>query len=174
MVLSQVLKKLAEACFLLDKIAEQECLVLGERESFDYYLSAFLTAAMSVRGGFHYRQNPKRNQPIKAWRAQCENNLSRQERSLYEFMREERVAEVHHSGSSRSVGQEGIECGIGEHRLPGGLFSVFGPPGMPPVVIPKPTYNFTIDGAERRATEVCGEYLALLRRMVAEFEAARP
>ena len=30
------------------------------------------------------------------------------------------------------------------------------------------------DGTERRATEVCRDYLALLQGMVADFEAANP
>ena len=30
------------------------------------------------------------------------------------------------------------------------------------------------DGSERRATEVCRDYLALLQRMVADFEVANP
>jgi hypothetical protein len=38
----------------------------------------------------------------------------------------------------------------------------------------KPTFNFTIDGAERKATEACAAYLVLLQRMVATFEADHP
>jgi hypothetical protein len=38
----------------------------------------------------------------------------------------------------------------------------------------KPTYSFTFDGTERKATDVCGEYLALLGQMVARFKADHP
>jgi hypothetical protein len=147
---------------------------MGDRESFDYNLSAFLSAAMSVRGGFRYRQDRARNTAIKQWCAQWENTLTPEEKSLYVFMREDRVAEVHHGGSNRTVGHEDITLGIGEHRLPGGLFTVFGPPGMPPAVVHKPTFYFTIDGVNYKATEACAVYFALLQRMVAAFTAATP
>ena len=50
----------------------------------------------------------------------------------------------------------------------------FGPPGAPSAVIHKPSFFFTIDGTDRRATEVCDEYLRLLGGMVAQFKADNP
>jgi hypothetical protein len=167
-------KKIAEAEFFLGKMAEEERRVGGDvREPFDSYLSAFLSASMSVRGEFHYRQNRARNEAIKAWRTQWENNLSAEEKSLYKFMREDRVAEIHDTGSSRSVVHEDIELGIGEHRLAGEMQAVFGPPGTT-VVIKTNVYNFTIAGAKRKVTEACAAYLGLLRRMVPQCETDRP
>jgi hypothetical protein len=167
-------KKLAEAEFFLRKMGEEERRVGGDhREPFDYYLSAFLSASMSVRGEFRYRQNPVRNRAIKAWRAQWEDKLTPEEKKIYKFMRDDRVAEIHHTGSSRRVGHEDIELGIGEHRLPGGMHAVFGPPGIT-AVIKTNVYTFTIAGAKRKVTEACTAYLGLLRRMVAQCEADRP
>ena len=166
MDLTRVYKKLAEAQFFLGKLTEQERKMIGDMEPFDYYLSAFLNAGMSVRGGFHYRQDRARNEAAKAWREQWENNLSSEERTLYDFMHKDRVDEVHASGSSRSVAQEDIKFPIGTHRVEGGMIDVSGPPWMPPAVISKPTYNFTIDGAERKATEACASYLTRLRGFV--------
>ena len=37
--------------------------------------------------------------------------------------------------------------------------------------ISKPRYFFDVDGAERPVTEVCAEYLTVLERMVARYEA---
>jgi DNA invertase Pin-like site-specific DNA recombinase len=176
--LARVHKKLAEAQFFLRKMIEQERRIFGDGrepfEPFDYYLSAFLNAGMSVRGGFQYRQNPTRNKAIKAWRGQWENNLSPEQKTLYEFMRMDRVAEVHASGSSRTEAREGVEFGIGTHHVDGGIITIGGPPGMPPTVVDKRTYNFTTDGAVRKATEACADYLALLQQMVARFEADHP
>jgi hypothetical protein len=178
--LARVQKKLAEAQFFFDKMTEQERRAFGDRQPFDYYLSGFLNAGISVRGGFEYRQNPARNKAIKAWRGQWENNLSPEERSLYEFMRKDRVAEVHASGSSRSVAHEDIKVGVGGSYSDGsGTVEVFGSPSVllgvdTGAVIRKPTYNFTIDGTERKATEACAEYLALLKRMVEKVEADNP
>jgi hypothetical protein len=172
--LSRIHRKIGEAHFFLRKMIEQEPRFVGDKEPFDYYLSAFLSAAMSVRGGFQIRQDRPRNTAIKAWRAQWERNLSAEERSLYDFMRKDRVDEVHDSGSSRNVGQEGVEFGIGTHPLDGGTLTIGGIFGTPPTVVYRPTYSFTIDRTDRKVTEACGAYLALLQRMVTDFEATLP
>jgi hypothetical protein len=165
-------KKIGEADFFLRKMREQEPQIIGDKEPFDYYLSAFLNAAMSVRGGFQIRQNRPRHVAIKAWREQWEDNLTSDEKTLYDFMRKDRVDEVHFTGSSRDVGQEGISLPIGTHYLNGGMVIISGPPGMEPAVAYRPTYSFTIGGIERRVTEACAAYLTLLQRMVADFAAA--
>jgi hypothetical protein len=89
-------------------------------------------------------------------------------------MVDDRNDEVHKSGSSRSVAQEGVPLPMGTSHRDGGTVLISGAPGMPPPVAYKPTYSFTIDGAERKATEACTEYLTLLQRMVAKFEADHP
>ncbi len=130
---------------------------------------------MSVREGFQYRQNRDRNNAIKAWREQWENNNhSPEEKSLYEFMRKDRVDEVHYSGSSRNVGREGVPLPLGNSLIDGGTVFVSGPPGMEPPVTYRPTYTFSIDGAERKVTEACTANLRLLQRMVVQFETDRP
>ena len=79
-------------------------------------------------------------------------------------------------GSRRSVRQEDIKVGVGGSYSDGsGTLQVLGSPSVllgvdTAAVIHKPTYNFTIDGTERKATEACAEYLALLKRMVEKFE----
>jgi len=92
------------------------------------------------------------------------------------FMVDDRNIEVHESGSSRSVGQEDIKIGVGgSYSDESGTLEVSGSPSVllgvdTAAVIHKPTYNFTIDRTERKATEACAEYLALLKRMVERFE----
>jgi hypothetical protein len=80
----------------------------------------------------------------------------------------DRAQEVHRTGSSRAAGQESVELGVGEHRFRDATVTVSGAGA----VIHKSTYNYTINGAERKATEACAEHLGLLRKMVTEFEAA--
>lgn len=89
-------------------------------------------------------------------------------------MVDDRNDEVHERGSSRSVAQESVEFAVGAHHIDGAVMDVTGPPGMPPAVVYKPTYRFTIGGVERNATEACATYLALLQGMVAKFEADHP
>ena len=111
------------------------------------------------------------------WRKTWDASLTPQEDSLIKFMVNDRNVEVHESGSSRSVAHESVEFRAGTHRVEGGFIDVvdgFGPPGMPSAVLSKPTYSFTTDGAERKATEACADYLMLLRRMVSQFEADYP
>jgi hypothetical protein len=56
---------------------------------------------------------------------------------------------------------------------PSSLFSVF-TTRVPLAVIQTPAYHFTIEGTERKATDSCEEYLALLQRMVGTFKADHP
>jgi len=173
---AQVHRKLEEACLFLGKMTERERQLLGE--PFDCYLSAFLTAAMSVR-------DPFRDKSIKAWRESWEKTLAPDENYLYKAMREGRIAENHIARKARTsfklcVGHEEIRVGVGSsYSDRSGTVEAFGSPSCllgtdTAVVIRKPTYYLTIDGAERGATEACAAYLALLQRMVAQFEADYP
>jgi hypothetical protein len=58
-------------------------------------------------------------------------------------------------GSSRDVGQEGVPLPIGTHHIEGSIITISGPPGMEPAIAYRPTYSFTIGGAERKVTEAC-------------------
>jgi hypothetical protein len=81
---ARVHRKIAEAQSCLVKLTEQDGLMISH--GFGHYLSAFLTAGMSVREGFYYRQDRKRDAAIKAWREKWENALTPEEKRLYEFM----------------------------------------------------------------------------------------
>jgi hypothetical protein len=151
-------------------MAEQERRIIGDKEPFDHYLSAFLSAGWTV----DYRLRHEQETAYLVWRNAWDASLTPKENSLIKFMVDDRNIEVHESGSCRTLGQEGVEFGIGTHRTADGMIEISGPPSMPPAVAHKPTYNFTIDGAERRATEACAAYLGLLQRMVTQFEADNP
>jgi hypothetical protein len=170
MDLSRVHKKLGEAQFFLAKMIEEEPRIVGDKQPFDYYLSAFLSAGRTV----DYRLRHEHETIYKPWRAAWNAQLTPRDDGLIKFMVDDRNEEVHESGSRRSVGQEGVEFPIGSHRTNEGLIEISGPPGTPPAVVYRPTYSFTIDGTERKATEACRGYLALLQRMVTEFEVANP
>jgi hypothetical protein len=170
--LSRVHKKLAEADFFFGKMCGEEPRFIGDKEPFDYYLSAFLNAGRTV----DYRLIHAHGGTYKPWRDAWRQRLAAGEDRLIEFMFQDRNIEVHATGSNRSRGQEGVEFGIGEHRLPRGqgMIQIGGPPGMPPATLYRPTYSFTIDGTDRKAIEACRAYLALLHRMVEQFEADHP
>ena len=172
--LARIEKKLREVGFFLNQMRDRESSAFADKEPFDFYLSAFLGAGIAFREAFHYKQDRSRNSAIKAWRNQWENSLSPTEKSLFDFMRKDRVADFHLSGSTRGVKTEEINIAGGGYTDKSGSGEVFGPPGMPPAYIIKPAYFFTITEVDRKATEACAEYLALLERMLADFKAAHP
>ena len=96
-------------------------------------------------------------------------------------MVDDRNDEVHKSGSGRSVGTQGIEVGDTYADKSGTLYTSQAPAlhlskqlPIPRAIISKPTYAFTVGGTERKATEACAEYLALLDQMVQKFKAENP
>jgi hypothetical protein len=91
MDLGKVQQKLAAAHHFRNKMIERERQLIGE--PFKDYLTAFLSAGMSVRDGFCYRNDRKRNAAIKAWREKWENDPNNQR--LYEVMCEGRNDEAH-------------------------------------------------------------------------------
>ena len=169
MDVENVRKKLGEAEFFLAKMCKQEPRFIGDKRPFDYYLSGFLNAARVV----DYRLRHEHCAIYKPWRAAWNAQLGIEEDRLLKFMADDRAAEVHKSGSARVIGREGVQIsGV----LPDGQGTITecGPPDAPSGVQYRPTYGYTINGIDRRATDACREYLALLQRMVSEFEVANP
>ena len=183
--LARVHKKLAEADFFLRKLIGEDESLSGEGETvFDYYLSAFNNAALTV----HYRLCHEHGAAYKKWHQPWRNSIKSAEDGLMTFMADDRAAEVHRSGSRHTVGQETVTLPIGEHRRSDGLHYVAGPPGSS-VNIYKPTYFYATDSISiispktakkcaaynatlpQRVVDACTIYLTLLRRMVADFDA---
>ncbi len=177
---ARVHNKIAEAHTFLGKMTKQDSLMLSQ--GFQHYLSAFLTAGMSVRGGFQYRQDRKHNAAIKAWREKWENALTSEEKHLYDFVHVNRVAEVHTTGAAVTVETEPVKVGVGgPYSDRSGRVEGFGSPSVllalginTAAVVHKTTHHFTINGTKHKATEACAAYLELLQRMVAQCEADHP
>jgi len=154
-------KKVREARFFLRKMSKHEhptFVAFGDREKFDFYLSAFLNAGMSVRGAFHVEQDRKRDKAVKTWKKAWEDRLTPEQTRLWDFMRKDRAHEVHRSGSSRKAVTEKREVGAGTYRLKSATVTIAVPPDVRSGIhMQMPTYSFTIAGTERKATEACGE-----------------
>jgi hypothetical protein len=161
-LVENVEKKLREARFFLEKMDEHE------RNAFDFYLSAFLNAGRTV----DYRLRHEQGATYSKWRTAWDATLTQEQRDLVKFMVDDRDVEVHEAGSRRIGKTENRELGPGTHTLAGATHEVSAPPDVfPAAIIRTHAYYFTIDGTERKVTEACNEYLALLERMVAEFKA---
>jgi hypothetical protein len=145
MNIESVEKKLRETEFFLAKMGEQEDRAFGVKEPFDFYLSAFLSAARSV----DYRLRHEQKAIYEPWREQW-NDSNRKEDALIKFFVGDRRIEVHASGSGRNVKQESIPV-RGHYSDASGTVEAFSTPmplavvyGVPPserdTVVYKPTY----------------------------------
>jgi hypothetical protein len=160
MTFEQVDKKLREARFFLDKMDKQERRTTGDREPFDFFLSAFLNAARSVDYRLRHEQRAYAKWR-KAWNA---NNPSLDE--IIKFVSDDRNLEVPASGSRRDAKEKYI-------ALPRGTGELVGAPGYDTAAIGTLIYSFDVKGTERKATEVCDEALRALEQMVGNFKAGR-
>jgi hypothetical protein len=177
-IIGTVEGKLSEAQAFLNQMRDQEQRAFGEKQSFDHYLSAFLSAAMSARGAFHVKQDRQRNHAVKKWKETWEAQLTPEQRRIYEFMRENRNYEVHSGGSHRAVETKQIKVGVGGSYTDksGSTLTVMGSPSPllganTGATISLPQYVFEICGVKRPVTEGCADYLSLLYQMLAHYKA---
>jgi hypothetical protein len=169
-------KKLREARFFLNGMRTQEQNAFGDKEPFDFKLSAFLSASMSVRDAINAVLNRLQNPALKGWMTKWIGQLSIEQAALYKFMGNDRRKEVHLGGSSRDVRQDEIKLATGgEYSDSSGNLAGAGSfvpgSGMGGASIYKPHYYFTIGSVERDVTGACAEYLTLLERMATQFKA---
>jgi hypothetical protein len=170
-------KKLREAHRFLNEMRAQEQKAFGDKEPFDHWLSAFLSAGMSVRDALHVEGGGAHDKTVKKWKETWEGQLPPAQKCIYDFMREDRNREVHRSGSQRVVESKDVKVGVGgSYSDKSGTLTVMGSPSVllgtdTGATISMPQYSFDICGVKRRVTEVCAEYLNLLEQMVAHYKA---
>jgi hypothetical protein len=145
--------KLREAEFFYSKLLKQEKITIGDKTPFGFYLSAFLTAAKSVREIFVFEQaqDPDNKSVHKNWRDAWDAKLTPEQKSLITYMEDDRDKEVHTTGSQHNIGQEEADkLGVGTHYTPEGIITISGPPGTFSTSY-RPTYSFVMkDGSERK------------------------
>lgn len=162
-VMAGVRKKLREARFFLGKMAERESLAFGDHEEFDFYLSAFLSAARSV--DYKLRHH---GATYKTFYAKWIATLSLDDQKLVKLLVDDRDLEVHNSGSTRVELETRIQVGD-FYRDRSGTVTVASPPGTPPTEIIKPSYHFRLGDQTVPAVECCRKYINLLELMVEEY-----
>ena len=157
-------KKVRECDFFLDEMRKHEGRAFGDREPFDFLLSAFLSAARTV----DYRLRHLNKGGYSVWRAAWDESLSPHEAQLIKVLIDDRNLEVHEGGSNRIKRSENVHVSNFYSDTSGSLF-VSGTPNMTGVVLERPTYFFEIGSTTHRATDACAEYRSLLKRMIADF-----
>jgi hypothetical protein len=160
--MDRIRKKLREATFFLGKLAERSRLAFGDREEFDFYLSALLSAARSVDYRLRHEDSAYAD-----FRASWNTSLSPDEQALVKFMVDDRNLEIHESGSSRVQGEERVAIGS-SYRDASGTVTVAAPVGVP-IELVKPTFSFLMNGKPVPVVESCASYLEILKRLVADY-----
>jgi len=162
-------KKIREAEHFLRELRKLNGLAFGDRERFDFNLSAFLSAARAI----DYRLRHEQKNDYLTWRKQWDaNNPTHQ--GLLLFVASDRAKEVHESGSGRSM--EMTEKPIlGGYSDPSGSLEVSGSflTGGTKSSVFVPRYTYEIDGTEYPVIEACDLYLKVLTSIAADFSATR-
>jgi hypothetical protein len=89
-------RKLAEARFFLGHMEMETRKPQEDWNPFTHYLSAFLSAARSVRFAAEKQDKARYDQVFGPWI----NGLSAEDKALLKFMNKQRVAEVHEAGAA--------------------------------------------------------------------------
>ena len=165
--------KLSEAQFFFAKLAEVGNRVVRQYpEEFQYYLSAFLSAARSVGYALQAEEKAKYD----AWYPGWEATLSVEEVALLRSFNKERVATVHKTGANvahqtvRIPGHEYLAAAADE----GAHIEISGPVGVPLPEFSKVVRTFTFGGVESEVVQTAARYLQLVARSVSDFTSHYP
>jgi hypothetical protein len=167
-------KNLWRARFFLQHVEQVQRQQQLRFEEFAAYLSAFLSCARYVTDMFE-RSKKKGHQERHDWWKKHKASLSQEDRAFLNFMTDQRDLEQHEEGAQT---QPGIAY-VSVFKLPtdrsmhpyGGGFTYFGPPGAPPPKVGRMVHKWQRGGRAHDVIEDCRRYLALLERVVNEFEA---
>lgn len=165
-------KKLREAEFFYRAIREEGNRAFRrEHEAIDFYLSAFLNAARNVT--FALKKEHKERYEV--WFADWyKNALTKLDRDRMDFLRDQRNSDQKEGTTAlRSTTeqipiwqlQRELESGGGSYEI---LQSIPGTPAAPRTV-DRRVLSFD-EPLAKNVVDVCGEHLAVLRRLVVEFQ----
>ena len=163
-------KKLRESTFFYGLLYKESQKTVGDTEVFEFYVSAFLSAARSVTFTLQYEANDRYQPWFNEW---AKKNLDERDQSIWGFLKEQR-------NDSQKKGRLDIKSDITDipftdfvRRYPwnsGIEFQWFGPPGHEqPRTLAIKTHTFESLSEKNEASEICLQYLKGLEKMVADF-----
>ncbi|SRR5712691_3384263 len=163
-------KKLREAHFFLSKLlTESKAFVRHEPETFQFYLSAFLSAARSVTFALQCEAKEQYDNWFPSWLATQPEG----DQKLCKFMVTQRNVEQKRGGAEVSITWEFIPVTEVKTDYQGHPayygFHWFGPPGIPPPCVGRPVHYFALGKNEGEVTVTCTQYLDCLDRLVRNF-----
>ena len=164
--------KLAEAQFFLLELNSLRGRVFSTGlGAYEFYLSAFLSAARSVTYVLQAEQKDKYDAWCPAWR----NALPPAELSLLVFFNEQRVHTVHRKGAEVALGCEPLSLHeyLASASREGAHVEIWnGPLGNPPPTFSRTIRSFRLAEKEVEATQACKDYFAVIAKLVDAFEKA--
>ena len=161
-------KKLREARFFLERLRQRDRVSLPAVDEFEFYLSAFLSAARSVTFALHAEEKEK----YVAWQPTWPTILGPDDLALLVGMKQARNVAQKRGGVPVQVDWEFVpltEAKRDEQGRPFYGFQWFGPvtAGLPKVG--QPVHRFNLGKGEIEATSTCARYLDILERLVSDF-----
>jgi hypothetical protein len=167
-------KKLREAKFFLGYVSKAGRSPQLDREDFDFYLSAFLSAARSVDWVLRCEQKSRRKSYI-AWYEKWQQNLTEDNRKLWDFMDTQRGDEVHKKGAETQGDVETVPLTLSDpdyrrDNITWMSSGWFDSPGTPPPEMELTVHYFKTE--HKKVVDTCKRYLALLEKLVQEFQQA--
>lgn len=162
-------KKLRETQFFLRLLGDEgRRIVSNEPEAFQFFLSAFLSAARSVTFALQSEEKAKYDVWFPTWL----NQLTDEERDLLNFLRDERNREQKQGGAKVGLSYEFVSICELASDSPGRPVYTFvwaGPPGTPPPRVDRRKYEFNFGRGHEDVVTLCRKYATLLGRVVEDF-----
>ncbi len=163
-------KKLREVRYFLrhlHSVAQRE---VGDSEEFEFLLSAFLSASISITDPLDSRKH-------RTWFESWRQGRTTREQVLLEFVRIQRNLEVHREGAETELSVRYVpltELRTNRHGHPAYGFHWFAPPGTPPPSVGVNVHEFELGGTKVQAYDTCREVTELLGELVGAFGTANP
>jgi len=159
-------KKLREARFFLSRLdTESRRTVRNEPEAFDYFMSAFVSAARSVTFALQAEEKAKYKQWFPGWLA----TRPEEDEKLLKLMVSQRNAEQKHGGGDRRTEWDYVPVTQLSSEELGGQVFWSAPPGVPPPEVGRPVRYLDHGGEQSDALSACKRYYALLAELVQGF-----
>lgn len=163
-------KKLRETRFFLARLFnESKRVVRNEPDAFQFYLSAFLSAARSVTFALQWEEKGKYD----AWFSTWLDNRTDDDHKVLSFLKTQRNIEQKQGGAEVAIAWECVpatEVQIDDRWHPAYYgFHSFGPPGIPPATVGRAVHYFELGSSEAEVTAICKRYTDLLDELVRDF-----
>ena len=161
-------KKLREARFFLGCLRRRDRVAPPEQEEFEFYLSAFLSAARSVTFALENEEKAK----YKEWRVTWPTLLTTEEEKFLDAMVEQRNIAQKRGGIPVAVDWEFvpvIQAKRDERGQPMYGLQWFGPVTARMPQVGQPIHSITLGAGHVEAVATCERYLSILERLVADF-----